>query len=1612
MSRRTRKGLWIGGIGLLGLIVIAVVVGIQIVQTDWFRAYVKQKIVTATEDATGGTVDIGSFHFDWKHLRAIVTDFVIHGREPAGAAPLLRVPRVEVDIRLFTSIHHIIDVAYLGVDRPDANIIVLADGSSNVPQPKPSATSGNPPLQSILNAAIGHFDLNDATIAFADARETLSLHANKFRAELWFNAVQQAYRGELSFQPLYVISGGAAPVTVRVTLPVVIEKDSVALNDATIATAQSNLRINGSVEDLRNPKISARVLGQLALADLKNLGMSSLAAGAPGIPAVLDLDANAAVSADSIQVSRFQLNLGKSSAEASGTLKDSRGNGSLQFQSQLALDEIGKLVQSEAQPKGTVALTGTVKLDASNNYDVNGDLSAQGVSIQESSRRFGNINLTSSLHADPHNIALKNLRVDALDGGQLEGNASLQEFARYQFQGALRNFTLQSVATIAGQSHFPYSGTIQGPIAATGDLKTAGSLSAQIKLSIAPGKSGIPVSGRLTANYDSSAGDLRVQDSYIALPHSRLSVSGTVSQLLNVSLTTSDLSDFLALTGSQPSPVNLAGHAADFAGKVSGGLAAPRITGHLHAGGFSVQGRMFDSLTVDASASNTGVRLEQGTITRSTTQMQFSGQVGMNHWKITPLNAVNIQSSISNSDLADVLALTGQPVADTSGMFDAAIQVNGTIGNPAGTASLAATNGMLRGEPFNRIQVQVNLSDQMIAIPNATVDRGNSHILLAAEYRHARDSLATGQLHARLQSNQIDLAQVQTLQRLRPGTGGTLELTADVTGDVRASHFQLVQGAANASAHGLEFDRQNYGDLTVNARSSGQTAQYQAVSNFAGSNIRLTGATDIQHDYETALDASITNLPIERALAAARRTDIPAKGTFSAAAHFSGTKDAPTGNIELNLTNAVLYQEPIERLQAKASYEAQRASIEDLEITAAGSRIGLSAEFDHPQNSLKTGNIKVHLNNSRVDLARVRNLQMRRPGLGGALQISGDGAAELHASGARVSLQTLQANLAATGISLQGKTLGDATLTANTQNNRVNFTLASSLAGASIQGRGSAQPAGDYPVDAEISFRNVEWANLQPLIGSQEGGLAGFNAGSDGQMAVRGPLMKPEQLSGSIRLTRVEVNSAARTNATGGAAAVAQLALKNAGPVSITLDAGNLRIDSAHLTGPQTDIQAAGSMSLKDGSMNLTLNANANLAILQTLDRDFSSSGNLIAATTVRGTISKPALSGSVQLKNATVNSTQFPNGISNANGTIDFAGNTASLRSLTGETGGGKVTLTGFLVLADTPRFGLRANASNVRIDVQQGVSVVTNANINFTGTKDTSTLSGQATIVKVNYAPTTDLGSILTRAAPPVQGGAAPSFLDNVKLSVQVTTSDALQVQSSLAQSLEGNANLRVQGTASHPSVLGRVTMTDGTLTFFGNSYTVNSGTISFFNPIRIEPILDASLETNTEGVDVTLHVTGPIDNLKLSYTSDPPLQFEEIIGLLATGKTPTSDPTLLANNPPVQQSFTQMGESAVLGQALANPVANRLERVFGVTQLKINPEFTNGSSTPQTTLTLQQQVTKNVTFSYITQVDNANAETIRVEISLNPEWSAAAMRDENGIFSINFFYKRQFH
>ena len=98
-------------------------------------------------------------------------------------------------------------------------------------------------------------------------------------------------------------------------------------------------------------------------------------------------------------------------------------------------------------------------------------------------------------------------------------------------------------------------------------------------------------------------------------------------------------------------------------------------------------------------------------------------------------------------------------------------------------------------------------------------------------------------------------------------------------------------------------------------------------------------------------------------------------------------------------------------------------------------------------------------------------------------------------------------------------------------------------------------------------------------------------------------------------------------------------------------------------------------------------------------------------------------------------------------------------------------------------------------------------------------------------------------------------------------------------------------------------------------------------------------------------------------------------------------------------------------MLFRSIASPVAGRLQRFFGVSQLRIDPTLPGVENNPQARLTLEQQVTPEITFTYITNVTQSNPQVIRVEWAFAKKWSVVALREENGLFGLDFFFKKRF-
>lgn len=1009
--------------------------------------------------------------------------------------------------------------------------------------------------------------------------------------------------------------------------------------------------------------------------------------------------------------------------------------------------------------------------------------------------------------------------------------------------------------------------------------------------------------------------------------------------------------------------------------------------------------------------------VKNGTLARKDLRANFSGSVGLARWKTAPGSPLTLKAAMNNADLADLLALAGQADAPYTGNLNARAELTGTVGNPQGEATLTVVHGSAYQAPFDRLRASVALSDKLIKLVSAEVQAGGAKMEASGTFAHPRDAWNAGTMQVQVKGEGIELAQIPGLMTRRPGLNGTLNVTATASANVRqtagAGEIDLTGVNGDAAIRGIRDGANSYGDLTANARTSGTGVEFSLDSNLAGSKIQLSGRTDLGGMHATAAKATVSGLPVEKALALAGVSTIPARGILRADAKVSGTWRDPLGEADLELTHGAVYEEKLDSV--KASIRATETAIEapSASVTTAAGKVEFHGSFQHPAGEYDTGRVQVHLSSGGVELGRVGSVQSAEPGFSGVVQILADATAEISRSreGPRLRVMGIDGSVKASNLALEKQPLGDLALEAKTTGQTAAFRLDSNFAKSSIHGTGEARLNDDYPMQAQLQFSNVTFSGLRFLLGAPGGVGADFDALAEGKATLNGPLLQPAALGGSVEIARLQISAPRRGAPANGVFAV----LSNDGPVRLRLEKSTLRIEQARLSGHDTHIALGGTISAGgDRAMALTVDADVGLAMLEELNRDVYSSGDVTMRATVRGSLTKPIADGRIEFKNATLNIAGIPNGISNLNGAVLLNGTSASIQKLNGETGGGKLAIDGSVDFFNgNLRYGLKAVTNRVRVRYQ-GASILSDSTINVNGGARLGRISGEVTIHRVAFSTQSDIGSILSRSSVPVETPSAGSGpFQAIKLDVRIRTAPDVRFQTDYTQRLEAVADLNLRGTLARPSLLGRITVTQGDVVFFGNEYAVNQGSIAFYNPLKIEPILNVSLETQSQGVDVTLGVTGPVDNMKLTYRSDPPLQFDEIVALLAAGRTPTSDPSLVAHQPAaLQQSFGQMGESAIVSQAIASPVADRLQRVFGISQVKIDPAYVSGSALPQARLTLQQRITSNITFTYTTDLTQSNAQIVRVEWAIDPRYSAVATRDENGVVGFDIFFKKQFH
>ena len=297
---------------------------------------------------------------------------------------------------------------------------------------------------------------------------------------------------------------------------------------------------------------------------------------------------------------------------------------------------------------------------------------------------------------------------------------------------------------------------------------------------------------------------------------------------------------------------------------------------------------------------------------------------------------------------------------------------------------------------------------------------------------------------------------------------------------------------------------------------------------------------------------------------------------------------------------------------------------------------------------------------------------------------------------------------------------------------------------------------------------------------------------------------------------------------------------------------------------------------------------------------DFS--GPVAVAADVRGTLANPSVRGSLASDELRVQSQISGTDIRDASVRGDFAGSRLRINSFRGTApNGGVINGSGVVDLANLgagsgPEIDIRAGARNALLVNARGLSATVTGPLRIVSNGSGGTIAGRLFVERASWrlgngAETAEIPNIPTREInlprdrfQPTAPGRPWRFLIDARAPSRVDV-DGLGLDS------EWSADVRVRGTTEDMRIGGEANLVRGDYTFAGARFEVTRGRIEFDQSQAIDPRLDIEAQTDSNGIEVMVNITGNAMQPEISFSSIPALPDEEILARLLFGGSITS-------------------------------------------------------------------------------------------------------------------------
>jgi len=1000
-------------------------------------------------------------------------------------------------------------------------------------------------------------------------------------------------------------------------------------------------------------------------------------------------------------------------------------------------------------------------------------------------------------------------------------------------------------------------------------------------------------------------------------------------------------------------------------------------------------GAQYSLANGNAEVRNLRARLLGGELTAAATVRNLSGK-----------QEGHLSAVLHNVSLADVKALVrAESLRAVTISGQANVRAEATWSGSFNNLT-ARADGTANGNIASSQQNQGNAPLPIDAHVRARYAAARQELALEQSFARAPQTTITANgtvsrrsaLQVRATSN--DLHELETVAGIFKPSTQPLDLhgTASFNGTVRGS-LSAPQIAAQLTASDLQIRGSAIRVLRTNVEASPSLVKLQnGYIAFARQGHATFQVESELHDwsYTPASQFAVNVTASELAVAEITRavgSTIPLTGTLNANIAAHGTQLNPAGQGEMNLRNATAFDEPIQMADVRfqGTGDALHANLA-ARITAGTAQAQITY---YP----KQQGYDAQLQAANIHLEQIRTLHQRNVRAAGTLTLTASGHGKLQDPQGQMSLTIPQ-------LDIEKQQIRNINMQANVANHQATFAIDSQVLGNPLSAQGKVALTGDYYADASLDTPVIP---LQPLLAAAASKQAPNLSGkTEVHATLRGPLKKTALLEAHVNIPTLAVAYQRMPTA---AAQPGSLEIGTVTPIRADYVGGVLTLQPGEIKGTGTDLRFQGRLALEsDTASTLSLRGSIDLMLAQVLDPTLTSNGQVQIEINSGGQAIGENVAGQIRIVNASFSTPDMPMGVSNGNGVLTLHGDRVDITKLTADVGGGAVSASGGITYRPGIQFNIGLKGSGLRLLYPQTVRSQLDLNLAMNGTTKSALLQGQINVDRMSFTPDFDLSSFANQfsgvATPPPTEG----FADNLKLNVALRSTSEMNVVSP-ALSIQGDANLRVIGTAANPVIVGRASLSGGDLIFRGNRYVLESSTIAFVNSSATQPVVNLQATTTVQQYHIAIRFHGSLDRLQTSYTSDPSLPPADIIHLLAFGKTEEA-----ANAAPSQSAT--LGAESLIASQVTSQITDRVQKIAGISQLSVDPQLSNnGNQQPGARITVQQRVTSKLFVTFTTDVTTTQNTDVQMQYQLNRKWSVSGVRDWNRGFGIDGRYHKDF-